>query len=153
MHTPPPLPHISPEPEGLAMPRYHKLSFPNYDGKKDLLGYLNKCEQFFRTQQTCHADRVWLMSYHLTGTTQQWYIVLERDAGVLKWEELKRLCHQRLGPPDMARLPFSSSVEVYLDAFQARMAHAGRLSPYQQVQLFTGGLPDHIRIDVELHDP
>ena len=33
------------------------------------------------------------------------------------------------------------------------MAHAGRLSPYQQAQLFTGGLPDHIRVDVELHDP
>jgi hypothetical protein len=33
------------------------------------------------------------------------------------------------------------------------MVHAGRLTPYQQAQLFTGGLSDHIRIDVELHDP
>ncbi|CAD6219830.1 unnamed protein product [Miscanthus lutarioriparius] len=49
--------------------------------------------------------------------------------------------------------PFSSNVEAYLDAFQARLAHAGRLSPDQQAQLFTGGLPDHIRVDVELHDP
>lgn len=33
------------------------------------------------------------------------------------------------------------------------MAHAGCLTPYQQAQLFMGGLPEHIRIDVELHDP
>lgn len=33
------------------------------------------------------------------------------------------------------------------------MAHAGHLTLYQQAQLFTGGLPEHIRIDVELHDP
>jgi len=30
------------------------------------------------------------------------------------------------------------------------MAHAGTLTPSQQVQLFTGGLPEAIRIDVEL---
>jgi hypothetical protein len=70
------------------------------------------------------------------------------------------LRHQRFGPPlttnhlaELARLPFTADIAAYLDAFQARMAHAGRLTPYQQAQLFTGGLPDHIRIDVELHDP
>ena len=40
-----------------------------------------------------------------------------------------------------------------MEAFQARAAHAGRLSPGQKAKLFTGGLPDHIRVDVELHDP
>ena len=59
-----------------------------------------------------------------TGTAQQWYIVLERDAGAPDWEEYKRLCHQRFGSPistnhlaDLARLPFTSSVESYLDTF------------------------------------
>jgi hypothetical protein len=76
------------------------------------------------------------------------------------WEEFKQLCHQRFGPllttnhlAELARLPFTTDIAAYLDAFQARMAHAGRLTPYQQAQVFTGGLPDHIRIDVELHDP
>ena len=85
---------------------------------------MNKYEQFFCAQQTRHVDRVWLASYHVTGTTQQWYIILERDAGVLDWEEFKCLCHQRFGPPistnhlaDLARLPFTSSVESYLEAF------------------------------------
>jgi hypothetical protein len=54
---------------------------------------------------------------------------------------------------ELARLPFTVDVATYLDAFLARLAHAGRLTPYQQAQLFTGGLPEHIRIDVELHDP
>jgi hypothetical protein len=118
---------------------------------------LNKCEQFFRAQQTRSVDRVWLASYHLHGTAQQWYHILERDAGEPHWEEFKRLCHNRFGPAistnhlaDLARLPFHS-LDAYMQAFQARLAHAGRLAPLQQAQLFTGGLPEALRVDVELH--
>jgi len=38
-----------------------------------------------------------------------------------------------------------------MEAFRA--AHAGHLVPRQKALLFTGGLPDHIRIDVELQEP
>ena len=86
MLTLPPLPHLPPEPEGPAVPRYHKLSFPTYDGKADPLGWLLKCEQFFHGQQTRRADWVWLASYHLTSTAQMWYTILERDVGRPKWE-------------------------------------------------------------------
>jgi hypothetical protein len=71
----------------LTVPRYHKLSFPTFDGKDDPLGWLNKCEQFFRGQQTCPVDQVWLASYHLTGTAQQWYLVLESELGHPPWAE------------------------------------------------------------------
>ena len=37
--------------------------------------------------------------------------------------------------------------------FLACMAHAGHLSLVQQVRLFTVGLPDPIRTDVELQAP
>jgi hypothetical protein len=114
----------------------------------------------FRGQQTRHADWVWLASYHLTGVAQQWYLVLEGDCGRPPWEEFRRLYHQRFGPPlstnhlsDLARLPFTLMVNAYMEAFQARTTHAGTLSVLQKAQLFTGGLPDHIRIDVELHEP
>lgn len=70
------------------------------------------------------------------------------------------MCHQHFGPPlttnhlaELARLPFTADIVTYLDVFQACMAHAGRLTPYQQAQLFMGGLSDHIQIDVELQDP
>lgn len=159
MHMPPPRPHLPPEPNHSAPPHYHKLSFPTYDGKEDPLGWLNRCDRFFRAQRTPEGDKVWLTSFHLTGTAQQWYYVLEHDSDEPAWDEFKLLCHQRFGPPlrsnhlaDLARLPFPATVAAYQDAFQARMVHAGCLTPYQQAQLFTDGLPEHIRIDVEFHD-
>jgi hypothetical protein len=127
------------EPEGHAIPKYPKLLFPTYEGKEDPLDWLNKCERFFRAQLTKPADRVWLASYHLSGTTSQWYTMLERDFGMPDWETFKRLCHQRFEPPistnhlaDLARLPFTTTVEAYLESFQACLAHAGTLSPLQQ---------------------
>lgn len=159
VHMPPPLPHVPAAPAG-AVPRYHKLSFPTYDGKEDPLGWLNRCDRFFRSQRTPENEKVWLASFHLTGTAQQWYYVLERDIGEPVWEDFKMLCQPRFGPSlrtnhlaDLARLPFPSTVAAYQDDFQVRMAHTGRLTPYQQAQLFTGGLSEHIQIDVELHDP
>jgi hypothetical protein len=86
--------------------------------------------------------------------------MLERDAGEILWHTFKSYCQQRFGPAvtinhlaDLARLPFRSSVSEYQDAFLSKMAHAGYLSQEQQVQLFTGGLPDAIRVDVELQAP
>jgi hypothetical protein len=100
------------------------------------------------------------VSYHLSGIAQQWYITLERDAGEPDWDEFKLLCHQRFGPPistnhlaDLACLPFNSTVEAYLETFQAPLVHTGCLAPLQQAQLFTGGLPEALRVDVELHEP
>jgi len=154
-------PRHQPEEHGdsQGVPRFHKLSFPTYDGKEDPLGWLNRCESF-RGQLTREADKVWLASFHMTGSAQQWYYVLERDSGRPSWTNFRLLCHQRFGPAlstnhlaDLARLPFGSSVDAYMDAFQARLAHAGHLAPLQQAQLFTGGLPEYIRVDVELHDP
>jgi hypothetical protein len=54
---------------------------------------------------------------------------------------------------DLARIPFRSSIDEYIESFQTRLAHAGYLTPEQQTHLFTGGLPDHICIDVELQAP
>ena len=126
MHMLPPLPLDPPEATAAGVPRFHKLSFSTYDGKEDPLGWLNRCERFFRAQLTREADKVWLTSFHLTDTAQQWYYVLELDAGVPSWDEFKQLCHQRFGLllstnhlADLACLPFTSSVEAYLDAFQA----------------------------------
>jgi len=44
---PPPRVHVPPDPEAAGVPRYHKLSFPTYEGKEDPLGWLNRCERFF----------------------------------------------------------------------------------------------------------
>lgn len=65
--------------------------------------------------------------------------MLERDVGQPTWEAFRLLCHQRFGPAlsinhlaDLARLPFTTTVDAYLEAFLASMAHAGHLTPLQQ---------------------
>jgi len=164
MPNPASLFHNDDDPDNaMAVPRYHKLSFPTFDGKEDPLGWLNRCEHFFRAQHTRECDKVWLASFHLISVAQHWFYMLERDAGdiaAINWPMFRSLCHQRFGPPlgtnhlaELARLPFRDSVADYQEAFQARMAHAGYLAPAQQVQLFTGGLPDPLRTDVELQAP
>jgi hypothetical protein len=107
-----------------------------YDGKEDPLGWLNRCEHFFRVQRTREADKVWLASFHITGAAQHWYFMLERDAGDIPWHTFKAFCQQRFGLAlginhlaELARLPFRGSVGDYQDAFLAKMAHAGYLSP------------------------
>jgi hypothetical protein len=121
--------------EGQGVPKFHKLSFPLYDGKEDPLGWLNRCESVFRGQLR-EVDKVWLASFHMTGDAQQWYYILERDAGRPSWDNFRLLCHQRFGPTlltnhlaDLARLPFTTMVDAYMSAFQARLAHIGRLDP------------------------
>jgi hypothetical protein len=136
------------------------LSFPTFNGREDPLGWLNRCEQFFRAQRTGEGDKVGLASFHMTGAAQYWYFMLERDAGVVSWPHFKALCQQRFGPAmgvnhlaDLARIPFCNSVDEYIESFQARLAHTSYLTLVQQARLFSGGVPDHIRIDVELLAP
>lgn len=146
--------------DGVAVLHFYKLSFPTFDGKEDPLGWQNRCDHFFRSQRTRDADKVWLASFHITGVAQQWYYMLEREVGEISWSDFKDLCNQRFGPAlgtnhlsDLARLPFRSSVAEYVETFLDRMAHAGYLTPAQQVLLFTRGLPELVKVDVELHRP
>ncbi|XP_071678240.1 uncharacterized protein [Lolium perenne] len=115
---------------GFAPPRYAKLEFATYDGVEDPLNWLNQCEQFFRGQRTLASDRTWLASYHLRGAAQTWYYSLEQDEG---W-------HASMGPD-------------FADRFQALACHAPGVTGQQRAELFIGGLPDHIRVDVELQAP
>jgi len=163
-HSPSPLPSFDmslpqqqPAPyeghaDALGVPRFQKLNFPTFDGVDDPLGWLNKCDHFFRAQRTPEGDKVWLASFHMNGVAQQWYYMLERDYGdvsAISWPLFKALCYQRFGPAlatnhlsDLARLPFDGSVQQYQEAFLARLAHAEPLTPMQQVRLFTGAYPN-----------
>lgn len=146
--------------EGAVIPRVYKLSFPVFDGKEGPLGWLNRCEHFFRAQSTRKVVKVWLASFRMMGAAQHWNYMHERDADVIPWYTFKALCHQRFGPAvrihdlaELTRLPFRGTVGEYQEAFLTKMAHVGYLSPDQQVRLFTGVLPDAIREDVELQAP
>ncbi|KAK1613201.1 hypothetical protein QYE76_036874 [Lolium multiflorum] len=142
-------------------PRYTKLEFTTYDGATDPLNWLNQCEQFFRGQRTLAFDRTWIASYHLRGAAQTWYYALEQDEGGMPpWERFRDLCLLRFGPPvrgsrlvELGRLQFTSSVQDFADRFQSLACHAPGVSARQRAELFVGGLPDHIRVDVEMREP
>jgi hypothetical protein len=140
--------------------KFYKLEFPTYDGTVDPLNWLNQCDQFFRGQRTPAANRTWLASYHLRGGAQTWYYALEHDEGMPSWERFRDLCRLRFGPPlhgsrlaELGRLPFATTVQEFADRFQALACHAPDVSTRQRAELFVGGLPEHIRVDVEIHRP
>jgi hypothetical protein len=148
--------HVPPLPR---TPQFHNLELSLFDNKEDPLGWLNRCEQYFRGQRTVE-DKVWLASYHLTCAAQQWYHLLEREEPSLSWPRFKIFCRQRFGPAlrqntlgELARLSFRTTVEDYQDRFMALLCHVAPLASEQQVQLFTAGLPDRININVELLNP
>jgi hypothetical protein len=148
--------HAPPPPR---TPQFHNLELSLFDGKEDLLGWLNRCEQYFHGQRAVE-DKVRLASYHLTCAAQQWYHLLERKEPSLSWPRFKNFCHQRFGPAlrqnalgELARLSFRTTVEDYQDRFMALLCHVAPLASEQQVQLFTAGLPDRININVELLNP
>jgi hypothetical protein len=59
----------------------HKLIFPTYDGLEYPLPWLNRCDQFFRVQETPVAGKVFLAAFYKTGEASQWYTLLERNCG------------------------------------------------------------------------
>ena len=76
------------------------------------------------------------------------------------WGRFRELCTLRFGPvvrrtrlSELARLPFTSTVHDYAEIFNELLCHAHNLSASQKAELFVGGLPDHIKVDVELRDP
>jgi hypothetical protein len=137
------------------------LDFPTFDGAVDPLNWLNQCEKFFRGQRTLASDRTWLASYHLRGAAQTWYYALERDEGMPTWERFCVVCQMQFGPPtqgtrlaELARLPFTSTVQEYAERYNAVLCHTDDdLGPRQKAKLFVGGLPEHIRVDVEMRHP
>ena len=76
------------------------------------------------------------------------------------WDRFRELCLLRLGPPrrgsrlsELGRLPFTSTVQDFADRFQALVCHASGVTTLQRAELFVGGLPDHIRVDIEMKWP
>ncbi|XP_066316099.1 uncharacterized protein [Miscanthus floridulus] len=138
-------------------PKGYKLDFTTYDGSVDPLNWLTHCEQFFWGQRTPVAQWTWMASYHLTGVAQTWFYALLLDEGMPSWERFKELCRLRFGPPiygswlaELGRLSFHSTVQEFADRFQTILAHSRDISTRQKVELFVGGLLEHIRVDVAM---
>lgn len=71
------------------------------------------------------------------------------------WDRFVKLCHIRFRPvvctnhlSELARLPFKSSVQDYQECFNTLVCHNAGLLPRQKADLFVGGLPNHICVNV-----
>jgi hypothetical protein len=138
----------------------HKLRFPKYDGSTDPLAWLHRCDQFFRASRTPEEDRVWLAAFYMDGDAQAWYFRLERNQGVPSWERFSDLLARRFGPParinplgELIKLQRVGTVAEYTDNFLKLLARCDSITELQQIDIFTAGLGDPLRIHVELHRP
>jgi hypothetical protein len=140
--------------------RLPKINFPMFDGEADPLPWLNKCTMYFRSMGTLAKERVWMASLLLKGPTTEWYYALERDYGVFTWPRFEELVNMRFGPPlrtnglaDLKELRRTDTVDEYQRQFLTLLCRCDDITPRQQVQMFTVGLGEPLRIDVELAAP
>jgi hypothetical protein len=138
----------------------HKLMFPTYDGSEDPLPWLNRCEQFFRIQKTEEAGKVFLAAFYMTGDAAQWYALVERNHGTPEWAEFVKLVNQRFEPPlrgntlgELIQLKRDTTVADYQNRFLALVIRCTGLSEKQRIDIFTAGLRNPLKTDVELEQP
>ncbi|KAG8660594.1 hypothetical protein MANES_02G178250v8 [Manihot esculenta] len=120
------------------VPKFTKLDFPRYDGLEDPLGWLARCQYFFRHQQTPEEEKVSLASYHLEGIAQLLDDILDPN-----WDEFTHQCNLHFGPPirsnklgELAKLKQIGSVAKYQNHFEALVSRTGTLTQDQKVQLY-----------------
>jgi hypothetical protein len=143
-----------------APPPVHKLRFPKYDGTDDPLGWLHKCEQFFRSQGTPTSQQVWTAAFYLEGAAGQWYYRLEKNHGEPSWTESVAGINKRFGPPtrtnplgELMHLRCLGSIDEYQERFLTLLARCEDVNEQQQIAIFSAGLPPHMGIDVDLQKP
>jgi hypothetical protein len=109
---------------------------------------------------TMAEEKVWIASLHLEGMAVDWYYALERDHAIPSWARFAEFMNMRFGPPlrtnslaELKDLRHTGSVEEYQWQFSVLLCHCDNLSPSQQVNMFTVGLGESLRTDVELQTP
>jgi hypothetical protein len=153
-------PQSSCDPAISAAHHGHKLLFPTYDSTEDPLPWLNRCEQFFRIQSTEEAGKVFLAAFYMTGDAAQWYALVERNHGTPDWAAFVKLVNQRFGPPlrgnmlgELIQLKRETTVADYQSRFLALVNRCTGLTEKQQIDIFTAGLRNPLKTDVELEQP
>jgi hypothetical protein len=138
----------------------HELLFSTFDGTDDPLQWLDRCDQFFRIQETPASGKLFLTTFYMTGEAAQWYGIRERNHGQPSWEEFITLVNQRFGPPlwsnplgELIQLQCDGSVVDYQSAFLTLVALCDNLTEKQQINIFTAGLCNPFRTDVVLEHP
>ena len=95
----------------------------------------------------------------MEGNAQLWFLQLETDLPQLSWDNFKRHCNLRFGPPirsqkmgELAKLRQIGSVADYHESFELLISRAGTLTQSQKNELYISCLTDDVTIEVELHN-
>jgi hypothetical protein len=111
------------------------------------------------------VEKVWLAAFYMEGIAQQWYYRFERNRldnnqGDPSWSQFCELVNQRFGPlmrsnplGELCHLRCTGLVDAYQSDFLTLLTHCGGVTEPQQIAIFTAGLGDPLRIDVELQKP
>jgi hypothetical protein len=96
----------------------------------------------------------------MTGDAAQWFVQLEKNHGMPTWTEFERLVHQRFGPPlrrnaleQLIQLRRDSTVAEYQNKFLQLVNRCTNLSEKHQIDIFTAGLCNPLKTNVELEQP
>jgi hypothetical protein len=103
---------------------------------------------------------VFLAAFYMTGDAAQWYALVERNHGTSEWAEFVKLVNQRFGPPlrgntlgELIQLKRDTMVADYQNRFLALINRCAGLSEKQQIDIFTAGLRNPLKTEVELEQP
>nr|GMD86704.1 putative mitochondrial protein [Ipomoea batatas] len=133
------------------------MEFPTFSGHEDPLIWLHHCELYFHTAHTPVHAQVELAAFNMTGKAQLWYYQILRGERRMTWGIFKDYCKLRFGPSHNTN-PLGDLINVkqrarhideYVSDFQLLLARADSVRIDQQVDLFTTGLDELLRIDVE----
>nr|GLL24649.1 uncharacterized protein LOC109178468 [Ipomoea trifida] len=138
-------------------PKFARLEFPRFDGREDPSAWLHRSEQFFKAQNTPAREFVSLAAFHLTGVAQTWHLRLELEDPAISWQHFNQRCYLRFGPGLRGNaLGMLTNVcqngrpmEEYTDEFQEILDLTTTVRQDQEVDLYTAGLDEWLRIDVE----
>lgn len=85
---------------------------------------------------------------------------LMQDKAVTDWAYFARCINERFGPPtrrnplgELASLRKTSTVDDYTEHYLAHVARTGPLDEKQQVNIYTSGLLEPLKMDIELQNP
>ncbi|KAK6231469.1 hypothetical protein SCA6_001542 [Theobroma cacao] len=140
---------------GAIIPKFTKLDFSRFNGQEDPLGWLSRCEHFFRHQQTSEEEKVSLTSFHLEGNAQLWFLQMEVDTPQPSRDEFKRQCHLQFGPlirshklGELEKLQQSGFVTNYQEKFEQLASRASTLTQAQKIELYINDLAEYIAVEV-----
>ena len=75
------------------------MDLPRFDGKSDIVVFINQCESYFHWERIMEEEKVWLASRNLEDDARMWFHQVQQDEGTPTWCRFTELLHLRFGAP------------------------------------------------------